>query len=108
MPSLLDDFDAACADRLAAWIATAGDLLKIGKDKKEWMARVVWTIGQVPAIATEAECEGRQLQLLRILETNVGRRFEPAAVAAFLNTGEGALALALLCRITAWEKRFAH
>lgn len=108
MSSSLDDFDAACADRLAAWIATAGDRLNITKEQKDWMARVAWTIGQVPAITTEAECEGQQLQLCRILQTNIGHRFEPDTVAAFLKTGDGAVALALLCRIDAWQKRRAH
>jgi hypothetical protein len=101
----LDAFDAESADRVAELIAAGGERLDLPKEDIQWGVRMLWTLGQVPAITDTAQAEAYARQLVDIMRKKIGRRsHERDVVAAFLRTNDGALAMALGCRIDEFNR----
>jgi hypothetical protein len=87
-------------------LAAGGDKLELSKTDTEWGARMLWTLGQVPPITDAAQCESYTRQLGELVRKKLGRHAdERDVVFAFLRTRDGALAMALSCRIDEWNKR---
>jgi hypothetical protein len=85
------------------------DRLDLPKDDVQWGARMLWTLGQVPAITNETQLTAYAQRLQELLARKIGMRGqEREVVAAFLRTHDGALAIALAARIDEFTKGAAH
>ena len=96
------EFDAACADLVVPIIAAKAGRLDLNKEDVDRFTRMLWTLGQVPAIANKAQCLDYVRQLDELL-TKAGAPMNAEAYAAFLRTRHGALAVALTSRIEDWR-----
>jgi hypothetical protein len=105
----LDDFDAACADEVVKLLAAGADKIEADKGDVEVVTRMLWTLGQVPAVADAAQCASYLRQMQQLLFTKIGPNANDRDfVIAFFRTGDGALAMALSCRIDEWNRRSGH
>jgi hypothetical protein len=101
-----DDFDAACADKVVGLLGTLRDKVDADPADVDLVTRLLWTLGQVPPINDAAQAERYGRQLVDVLARRVWPfGADPAALGAFVRTSEGALAVALISRIEAWNGR---
>ncbi len=101
-----ETFDARTADEYVAFVAACRDRIDVEQADLDWYLRIVWTLGQVPAVTSAEQCGKYERRRAEILALKLGTRgADPAAYAAFLRTPDGAMALALHTRIEEWTER---
>jgi hypothetical protein len=107
--NILDQFDAGAADRVVEIIAADGAQMSLPREDVQLGTRMLWTLGQVPAVTSVAQCEEYLQQLCDIVKKKLGSHgHERDVFGAFIRTRDGALAIALACRIDEWRKWQGH
>jgi CxxC motif-containing protein (DUF1111 family) len=98
----LDDFGASAADTIVRLCAGAAG---IDPSARKWAVRILWTLGQTPAIAGQAQYDLYARRVLTLLEQNIGKRTDKAAFKDLIYGIDGAEAIALTARMAEWRKR---
>lgn len=101
----LDDFNADVADAVVGLLAGA---VGVEPGMKKWALRLLWTLGQVPAISSQVEFDAHASTLSILIEQNVGKQTDPRVFRNFVYGPHGAEAIALIARMAAWREREAN
>jgi hypothetical protein len=96
------NFDAAAADQVVALIAAGADKVGMRTEDAQWLARMLWTFGQLAPIADAATAEEYAHRAVEITKSKAGMH---GTIEDFFRTADGALAAALQARVHEWNER---
>jgi hypothetical protein len=102
-----NEFDAAAADRIVQIIAAGSERLDLSKADRDWGLLMLWTLGQVPAIANDAQYVEYQAELNGLLAA-AGAPLDKSKFAKFVRTSDGARATALMARLAECNKKHTN
>lgn len=98
------DFDAGVADRVVGVMAALRSRVNGSNEDIDAVTSMLWTLGQVPAIADEAQYEAYTMEVGEIL-SKAGAPLDKEKFAKFIRAPEAARGCALMVRITEWTQR---